>query len=453
MLKHVRVDGFRSLVDFAIDLEPGINVIVGANGTGKTNFVSFLDFLGAMIEGHLSSAIADSQGAGAVFSREKFQLDRADLQFNISGEFSTEALEGTAYYYGRVDDGQKGTYNYIGHIIYFRDVPAVLIGLEELHIQITGQDAFSMLRKTTFEESVFKTIMTINPSDHPTVATMYSYIEEIREGRRSAADFLASRLSPEQSFLGLFLIDLPAVCAVAADLTSFRSVNIDPSLARKSTPVGLRQDINSKGEGLAGALYRLAQGNYNSTQNYSSKKHFFEPEKQEIIYKSILSWCREVNPDIKGLRIDLDFQEALLRPYLVFDDTEETNGFSFSKISDGTVKWLALLAVLHIEPSLSVIEEPENFLHPFMQELFVALCRKLVKEDKFRNFLISTHSPTVLDCCSPTELIIFETNGGISKASKVVNHEKLVEKISKSRFGLGHYYRTGGVYGADRSNG
>ena len=452
MLRRIKVDGFRSLVDFTIDLEPGINVIVGANGTGKTNFVSFLDFLGAMIEGNLSSAIASSQGAGAVFSREKFQADRADLHFHITGDFSTEALEGSSYYYSRGKGIQKGNYTYSGHIIYLRDVPAVLIGLEEIQLQITDQNALSICRKTRFEDSAFKTDITVSPGDHELVKKLYNYIEEVRKGKRTAADILAARLTPEQSFLGLFLVDLPEINAVAADLTSFRSVNIDPSLARRPTPVGVSQDIDSKGEGLAGALYRLDQGNYNSTHNFKPYKRFYEPEQQEIIYNSILSWCREVNPAIDGLRIELDFQEALLRPYLIFKNDEDTNEFALSKISDGTVKWLALLAALHIEPSLSVIEEPENFLHPFMQELFIALCRKLRKEDRFRNFLISTHSPTILDCCSPEELIIFEVENGLSKASKVFNQKQLVDKISKSRFGLGHYYRTGGVYGADRSD-
>ena len=39
------ISGFRSLIDFQIRLRPGLNVLVGPNGSGKTNFIEFLDFL------------------------------------------------------------------------------------------------------------------------------------------------------------------------------------------------------------------------------------------------------------------------------------------------------------------------------------------------------------------------------------------------------------------------
>ena len=45
MITRLRVDGFRSLSRFDMVVNPGLNILVGPNGSGKTNIVSFLQFL------------------------------------------------------------------------------------------------------------------------------------------------------------------------------------------------------------------------------------------------------------------------------------------------------------------------------------------------------------------------------------------------------------------------
>jgi predicted ATPase len=451
LLKTLKIDGFRSLIRFHVELEPGLNVIVGANGTGKTNFLSFLDFLGEFVENDLNAGIAIAQGAGAVFSKEKFEEDRAELIFSLSGNFDTKNLRDRLLFH-RTDENQSGTYEYSARITYLKDVPAVVIDLEELTLSFEKMPALSLRRTTSRDGGKFHSRLEISPKGHALIKGIYSWEKGLKEGKADLVELLSPRLSPEKSFLVLFYAQVDAISSMVADLTGLRSVNIDPSIARRPTPVGVGQDIGPRGEGLAGALYRLERGNYSAAPIFKIGKRFLQPNEQAVVYRSILSWCREVNPGVEGIRVDLDFQEALLRPYLMFERHGTTDSFSLSRISDGTVKWLALLAVLHLEPTLSIVEEPENFLHPFMQESFIALCRQLLKSDPFRCFLISTHSPTVLDCCAPSEMIIFDLEDGLSRASKVANRVELAEKIAKSRFGLGYYYRTGGVYGADSSD-
>lgn len=42
-ISHVRLKGYKSIIDTEVELKPGLNIIIGANGSGKTNFVEFLD--------------------------------------------------------------------------------------------------------------------------------------------------------------------------------------------------------------------------------------------------------------------------------------------------------------------------------------------------------------------------------------------------------------------------
>lgn len=44
-ISHVHLKGYKSIRDMEVDLLPGLNIIIGPNGSGKTNFVDFMTFL------------------------------------------------------------------------------------------------------------------------------------------------------------------------------------------------------------------------------------------------------------------------------------------------------------------------------------------------------------------------------------------------------------------------
>ena len=49
-IQSVQIKGFRSLADFRIEDMPKAAVLIGANGSGKSNFVRFFDMLSWMLE-------------------------------------------------------------------------------------------------------------------------------------------------------------------------------------------------------------------------------------------------------------------------------------------------------------------------------------------------------------------------------------------------------------------
>ena len=44
MITKIKVDGFKSLKNFELELHEGLNILVGPNGSGKTNIVLFFEF-------------------------------------------------------------------------------------------------------------------------------------------------------------------------------------------------------------------------------------------------------------------------------------------------------------------------------------------------------------------------------------------------------------------------
>ena len=90
-IKKLTIEGFKSirkLEDFELG---GLNVLIGANGAGKSNFVSFFRLLRDLIQQRLQTAIAVEGGADSCLflgPKETRQLT-AKLYFGKNGyEFS-----------------------------------------------------------------------------------------------------------------------------------------------------------------------------------------------------------------------------------------------------------------------------------------------------------------------------------------------------------------------------
>lgn len=85
-ISRVMVKGFRSIREMNLDLAP-LNVLIGANGAGKSNFISLFSFLSAIVNGELQSYVAKAGGANSVlhFGQKSTEQLEIDLQFPPNG--------------------------------------------------------------------------------------------------------------------------------------------------------------------------------------------------------------------------------------------------------------------------------------------------------------------------------------------------------------------------------
>ena len=69
-LEKITLRGYKSIRSLdEFPLNRGVNVMIGANGSGKTNFISFFSLLGYLMNGKLQSYVAKSGGADALLFR------------------------------------------------------------------------------------------------------------------------------------------------------------------------------------------------------------------------------------------------------------------------------------------------------------------------------------------------------------------------------------------------
>ncbi len=86
---------------------------------------------------------------------------------------------------------------------------------------------------------------------------------------------------------------------------------------------------------------------------------------------------------------------------LIVNETGTSGALPASRLSDGTIRFIALLAILcHPDPPpLICIEEPEIAMHPDSQDLVVELLRKASERTQL---IVTTHSPWLIDRLSAT---------------------------------------------------
>lgn len=98
-------------------------------------------------------------------------------------------------------------------------------------------------------------------------------------------------------------------------------------------------------------------------------------------------------------------------------------------LSDGTLVLLALItAVFAKETSCFLIEEPENSIHPKALRDLLNFMREHEGE---KQFIITTHSPIVVNMAKPEEIILAEINkeDGTSTIKNVPNPKELRRKL------------------------
>jgi predicted ATPase len=81
-LRRVRIEGFRSFREIDLELKD-LNLLVGANGSGKSNFVGFFNMLSFMLAGSLQTYVGRKGGGTSIlrYGAKKTPVLRGELEF------------------------------------------------------------------------------------------------------------------------------------------------------------------------------------------------------------------------------------------------------------------------------------------------------------------------------------------------------------------------------------
>jgi len=88
MIKKIQIIGFKSIKSCEIDLRP-INILIGGNGVGKSNFIAVFSLVKAIYNANLSEYVIKKGGANGLlhFGKKVTQEIYLNLNFNNTNKF------------------------------------------------------------------------------------------------------------------------------------------------------------------------------------------------------------------------------------------------------------------------------------------------------------------------------------------------------------------------------
>jgi predicted ATPase len=116
-------------------------------------------------------------------------------------------------------------------------------------------------------------------------------------------------------------------------------------------------------------------------------------------------------------------KQAAARFELEIDDLGSIPG---DLLSEGTLVTLGMLALLHQAscPSLILIDDIDQGLHPDAQAKLIAALRKLLSQRPELQILCTSHSPYLLDHFEPQEIQVMSLHDGHVAAARLDRHEE-----------------------------
>lgn len=416
MLEHISVRGFRSLREFELTIRPGLNILIGPNGAGKTNIILFFEFIRRLVGGDVSEAVSSLGGAGQVFTK----LGRNSYSSVISAEISGSAK------YGKVNF----SYRYAFQI-------EASVSRQEIYFL---SQSFEMRSKEDLLSDVSQAVDIIyryNPAGSD-IVTINSWNVEARQGWgfEDFRDMAECGLFAQRSFLWHLGYVSRMFGDVIADLTSRFLLNVVPSEVKKPEDSTRQPGIDSNGSGLSATLYAIKRRRpiFDTVMN-----GIYRPNRRVTpTWESVIERIRIGVPTIDDIEIENDTFDNLLRCRITVGRSKKKAVLPLSAMSDGTVKWMSLIARLSTSSGAMLLEEPENYLHPLMQREMVSLLRNSISNSGF--MIVSSHSETFLDASTVEEIVVVEYTEEGTTARRLQNSEELAKEISRTGFGLGYYY-------------
>ena len=389
LIHRLRVTGLLSFGPNGVDLpmEP-LNVLIGPNGSGKSNFLEAIALLQAAPRG-IADPISRMGGV------DKWLWKGSETLQSIGMEAELGYPYGGVLRHSIVLSDRSGRPEVIEERVESSDTHTnERVALSYYRPPPDGQAALEFA-KANAEAALEDSRRKILPGEWsaPRLAARY---------RTGAVDF-AGEFHPEQSLLSVAATpDYPGLWYLKEHyqrIRLFRNWSFGPYVElRKNQSAHDRADfLNESGTNLALVLSNFPGENKRQLVAALQK-----------LYDDIV----DVNFPVVGGTVALFLEESGNRE------------IPATRLSDGTLRYLCLLAILlHPEPApLVAIEEPELGLHP---DLLPTVADLLIAASKRCQLIVTTHSDVLVDALTetPESVVVCEKHDGQTSMQRLDKDE------------------------------
>lgn len=348
MIERITIKNFKSFKDVSLKLGP-LNIFIGANASGKSNFFDALRVLQGIGYGFTLSEILDGKPKSAT-SEVWEGIRGGSTQVPFTSE---DASKPTSFQVaGRLPNGGDNSFE-------FTIAFSAKVGLfGEEHLSVSGGPTYDAEAQRYH---------------HPMIPSGVSYYNQKR-------DVAFPEVDEDHPVLTQIPGDDRRIEQLVRILANMQRIDPSPALLRAYSQAFKIRRMGEHGENFA-ALIRMICDNDETKRAY-------------------LSWLRELRPhdvDDVGIR-----EGALGEPMVVMK--ERGREWLAPVLSEGTLRFAAIAAAFFQPdmPGILTIEEIENGIHASRLRLLVELLRSRAAAGKTQ-IMVTTHSPIVLAWLKPEE--------------------------------------------------
>jgi predicted ATPase len=357
-IRRIQISNFKSFKQLDLELGP-LNVLVGANASGKSNFTQIFKFVRDIVIAGLDNAIsmqgleylANIAGAGPKVISIAVTSDFTGGSFLAAKSVGAETTELTSHFELRL--GKNGA----GYEVTKDEMTAGFNVVE-------GPGAKTPTRKKA--KNPVRGTIEVNKDGQRMRQRVYV-------GRRKLPDrdvnpylFLPPGRHPSKALL----IEGPYPQTLMP--SAYAIYDFDPKLAKKAAVVMGKSELEENGENLSLVLKNIIE----------------DPEKK----RKFSNLIRDLLPFVEDLKTERFADRSLM--FKLSESYHQDAPFPASFISDGTVNVSALLIALYFEKKdLIIIEEPERNIHP---HLVSRLMEMMQDASRHKQIIVTTHSPEIV---------------------------------------------------------
>jgi len=408
-ITKLNISNFKSFNDLEIELGM-FNVLIGANASGKSNFIQIFKFLRDIVDHGLDNAI--SMQGGIEYLRninigpdKNFSLEIiSDQKIRRAARTKEKELIGIKIY--------ETIYKFA---IKFRRKG---LGFEIAEDKFTQKCKFARLEKRMKkieekEELGEGSIILSN------VKRKINFRFEPPEGLQIEKDsifppFLIEEKLPPKTLL----IESPSLPLLPLEriFSNISIYDFDPKLPKKAVPITGKMELEENGENLAIVL-----------------KNIIANKERERKFSNLL---RDLLPFVDKLGVEKFADKSLL--FKLREIYAQHQYLPAPLISDGTINMSALIVALYFEEkSLTIVEEPERNIHPYL----ISRVSEMMKEASERKqIIVSTHNPEIVRHADlGSILLISRDKQGFSTISRPSEKEE-VKTFLENEIGIEELY-------------
>ncbi|GAB2642601.1 AAA family ATPase [Nocardia goodfellowii] len=418
MLTRLEIQGFKNLLDVQVDFGP-FTCIAGANGMGKSNVFDAIEFLAHLATEPLveaSQRVRSASGVRGGDPRDLFWDGYGDheqrmwfaaemiVPAEVEDDLGASASATTTFLRYELELGYsapEGDSSFGRLALHREELRHINRGDAPKHIHFP-HSAKNFRNEVITGQRRGGAFLSTGERDGATVINVHgdggSFGKPQPRGAARAGRTVLSTVTTN---------DYPTILAARREMQSWHRLALEPSALRAPDGFSDPRSMETNGRHLAATLYRIANESVSGAENPES----------EAVYAQVADRLSDLSGvDVESLRVEPDKVREVFTLFL-----RERSGLQLPAraLSEGTLRFLALCVLLEDTTftGLVCMEEPENGIHPANLPAMVQLVHDLAVDPKektgpgnpFRQVIINTHSPGVVQLCDPADLLLAET--------------------------------------------